>query len=237
MNVTVTIARATADANLAVALGPAGQGLPVFPCGADKRPLVKWTQAATSDAEAVAELWRRHPNALVGLPTGQRSGVYVLDADVDKETGAPIGEQSLAALGFGHLLTDAAQPRVRTPSGGAHLFFAHPGEALGNSAGRLGARLDTRGEGGYVIAPGTVTPAGRYTPETPIDWRNLLPLPEALKAALAAPERPAEPPRCAGNGASHEWGQAALTGELARLLAAPVGQRNATLNRATFRIA
>jgi hypothetical protein len=117
------------------------------------------------------------------------------------------------------------------------LYFRHPGPGHGNTAGKLGPKIDTRGEGGYVIAPGTLAPAGRYTPEGPINWRDLPALPEALRAALATPQQPAEPPRYAGNGASHGWGQAALAGELSRLLAAPVGQRNATLNRCAFRLA
>jgi putative DNA primase/helicase len=230
------IARAARDDNRDVALALARQGLPVFPCDVSKRPLVRWTETATAEPEAVAELWRRHPAALVGLPCGAASGLFVLDADVDRATGERIGEQSLAALGLGHLLTDARQPRVRTPSGGLHLLFAHPGPGFKNSVGRLGPGLDVRTEGGYVVAAGSTGPAGTYRAETPIDWRNLPPLPDALRQALAAPERPEEPPRFAGNGASHGWGQAALAGELARLLAAPVGQRNATLNRCAFRL-
>jgi hypothetical protein len=104
-----------------VALSLARAGLPVFPCGPDKRPLVRWKEAATCDPEAVAELWRRHPGALVGLPCGARSGLFVLDLDTDRATGERIGERGLAALRLGHLLTDPAHPRVRTPSGGRHL--------------------------------------------------------------------------------------------------------------------
>jgi hypothetical protein len=220
-----------------VAVELARQGLPTFPCGPDKRPLVRWKEAATADIEAVRALWRQHPGALVGLPCGQRSGLFVLDLDVCPETGERIGEQSLAALGLSHLLTDSAQPNVRTPSGGLHLLFAHPGEGFKNSVGRLGPWLDVRTEGGFIVAPGTVAPAGTYAPETPIDWHALPPLPEALKEALAAPQRPEEPPRHAGNGARHGWGQAALTGELARLLAAPTGERNMTWNRSALRLA
>jgi hypothetical protein len=234
---TANIARRDGDANLAVALELARQGLPVFPCGQDKRPLLRWKEAATCDPEAVLELWRQFPGALVGLPCGARSGLFVLDLDTDRATGAPIGEQSLAALGLSHLLTDARQPRVRTPSGGLHLLFRHPGPNFNNTAGKLGPKLDTRGEGGFVVAPNTVAPAGRYTSEGPIAWGALPPLPEALRAALATPQRPAEPPSAPANGGSHAWGQAALAGELSRLLAAPMGQRNATLNRCSFRLA
>jgi hypothetical protein len=173
----------------------------------------------------------------VGLPCGGASGLFVVDLDVNRATGERIGEASLRALGFGNLLTDPGQPRVRTPSGGLHLYFRHPGAGFGNTVAKLGPGIDSRGDGGYVIAPGTVTPKGRYTPEAPIDWRNLPPLPDGLKAALEAPERPAEPHSAPANGAANGWGQSALTGELAKLLAAPVGQRNNALNRAAFRLA
>jgi hypothetical protein len=200
--------------------------------------LIRWKEAIGAGLEDVADFWQRHPGALVGLPCGGASGLFVVDLDVDRATGERVGEASLAALGFGHLLTDPGQPRVRTPSGGLHLLFAHPGPGFRNTVAKLGDKVDTRGDGGFVIAAGTVTPNGRYTPEGPIDWRNLPPLPEGLRQALAAPERPAEPPTAPANGAAtNGWGRAALAGELAKLLAAPVGQRNDALNKAAFKLA
>jgi hypothetical protein len=232
------IAPTPRDDNRDVALELARQGLPVFPCAPDKRPLIRWKEAIGAGLEDVADFWDRRPGALVGLPCGGASGLFVVDLDVDKATGERIGEASLRALGFGRLLTDPAQPRVRTPSGGLHLLFRHPGPGFGNTVAKLGPGIDTRSDNGYVIAPGTVTPKDRYTPETAIDWRGLPPLPDALRQALVAPERPAEPPSApASAGTNNGWGQAALDGELARLLAAPVGQRNATLNKAAFRLA
>jgi len=198
--------RAEAKGNGQVALDLARAGLPVFPCGPDKRPLVKWKEAATADPATVAGWWRQHPAALVGLPTGARSGVYAADCDIDRETGETVGEASLAALGCGVLLTDPAQPRVRTASGGRHLLFAHPGEGFGNTASKLGPKLDTRGDGGFIIAAGSTGPAGRYTAETAIDWHALPPLPDALRRALAAPERREEPGFDFEAGARHAEG-------------------------------
>lgn len=50
---------------------------------------------------------------------------------------------------------------VRTGSGGMHLFFAHPGHAVRNSAGLLAPGLDVRGDGGYIIAPPSQRVSGR----------------------------------------------------------------------------
>lgn len=51
-------------------------------------------------------------------------------------------------------------PLCETPSDGAHIVFRQPdGESLGNSRGNLPPKLelptDVRGDGGYIIAPGS----------------------------------------------------------------------------------
>ena len=68
---------------LRAALAYAGRGVPVFPCepGA-KRPLTRnghWD--ATTDRRAIERWWRRQPSANIGLPTGKKSGIVVLDVD------------------------------------------------------------------------------------------------------------------------------------------------------------
>lgn len=90
-------------------------------------------------------MWRRHPDAVVGLPTGERSGLAVVDLDI-RDDGRD-GESALEAAGI-----DARSAlRVRTPSGGLHLYFRHT-DGIGNAAGVLPG-VDVRGDGGYVIAP------------------------------------------------------------------------------------
>lgn len=77
------------------ALAYARRGVPVFPCepGA-KRPLTRnghWD--APTDPRAIERWWQRWPTANVGIPTGKKSGVVVLDVDVDDG-----GPESLAKL-------------------------------------------------------------------------------------------------------------------------------------------
>ena|SRR5215210_3550502 len=77
------------------ALAYARRSVPVFPCepGA-KRPLTRnghWD--ATTDPRVVGRWWRRWPTANVGIPTGKKSGVVVLDVDVEDG-----GLESLAKL-------------------------------------------------------------------------------------------------------------------------------------------
>jgi hypothetical protein len=135
---------------LGAALAYAKRGAPVFPCEpGGKRPLTYngfWD--ATTETRRIMAWWSRWPAANVGVPTGRRSGLLVLD--VDPRGG---GFESLAVLERknGLLPTTA---RVRTGGGGVHVFFRYPmGETIRNSAGALGTGLDVRGEGGYVVVP------------------------------------------------------------------------------------
>jgi hypothetical protein len=132
------------------ALTYARRGVPVFPCepGA-KRPLTRnghWD--ATTDPRVIERWWKRWPSANVGVPTGKKSGVAVLDVDVDDG-----GPESLARLErVGVPVPKTA--RARTGGGGIHVFFRYPrGTEIRNSAGLLGPGLDVRGEGGYVVVP------------------------------------------------------------------------------------
>ena len=156
--------------NLAVALHYADPGVAVFPCfEAGPRAKQPRTQHgyhdATTDIRQVRTWWHSWPGALVGIPTGPSSGVWVLD--VDGSAGLESLRKLLAKLG---LRTAAALTRVaaRTPSGGLHLYFAfRDGVRPRNRANDIGAGLDTRGvkedgtAAGYFIAPGSVLPDGR----------------------------------------------------------------------------
>ncbi len=143
---------------LRAALAYARRGVPVFPCEpGGKRPLTTsgfWD--ASTDPARIEGWWRERPDANVGVPTGRRSGLLVLD--VDPREG---GDATLKALER----TDGPAPRTsraRTGGGGLHLYFRYPAEpAVKNSAGFLGRGLDVRGEGGYVVAPPSRT-TGAY---------------------------------------------------------------------------
>jgi hypothetical protein len=150
--------RARIPTLLKAALSYAKRGIPVFPCeSGGKRPLTYngfWD--ATTDIGRVKAWWGRWPTANVGVPTGKRSGLLVLD--VDPRDGGP---QSLGALERenGPLPSTA---RSRTGGGGVHVFFRYPAEKeVRNSAGWLGPGLAVRGEGGYVVVPPSRT-QGHY---------------------------------------------------------------------------
>jgi archaellum biogenesis ATPase FlaH len=131
----------------------------IFPCKPhDKTPLVKWADVATTDVNMIIGWWEVHPDANIGLACGARSGIVVLDVDP-----AHGGNDSLRALVSIHGELPVT-PIAKTGGGGRHYLFAHPGIEIRNSAGLLGVGLDIRGDGGYIVAPGSVHPNGNmYT--------------------------------------------------------------------------
>jgi hypothetical protein len=147
--------RAVADASetheqLIAALAYARAGLPIFPCcPKSKRPLcVCGFKDATTQEKQIRTWWTRWPDAMIGLPTGAETGVFVLDVDRDENTD---GFAALASLEKQHGNLPETLRSV-TPRGGSHYFFRwHNG--IKNNAGKLGLGIDVRGEGGYVILP------------------------------------------------------------------------------------
>ncbi len=144
---------------LRAALAYAAQfGFAVFPCRPQaKEPLTAHgCKDSTRDAEQIKAWWKRWPEANVGVATGLRSNIFVLD--IDDRHG---GYETLASLEAQHGRIPQV-PTVLTPGGGEHRYFKHPvGAEIRTSAGAIGRGLDVRGEGGYVIAPPSVHPNGR----------------------------------------------------------------------------
>jgi bifunctional DNA primase/polymerase-like protein len=129
--------------NLREALELAG-GIPVFPCRADKRPYTeRGFKDASTDPALIQEWWKQWPDALVGVPTGEFSGLYVIDIDSARHDEANDWFERHAPF-----LLETRQHQ--TKSGGWHLLFQHR-DGLRNTAGKLAKGVDTRGDGGYVI--------------------------------------------------------------------------------------
>lgn len=120
--------------------------LPVFPCLPDKRPACRHGfKDATDDARRIRELFLSHPDAtLIGVPSGQWSGVDFLDLDTVKhpaETRSWIdSHRELLSGVHAH----------RTQSGGVHYLFAHH-DGLKNWTARPAPGIDGRADGGFVI--------------------------------------------------------------------------------------
>ena len=67
---------------VANALALAALGYPVFPVAASKRPTCpKGFKDAATEPREIRRLFRDHPGVLIGVPTGEPSGLFVVDVD------------------------------------------------------------------------------------------------------------------------------------------------------------
>lgn len=123
---------------------------PVFPCREDnKRPCWPTPEdgkggfhMASTDPVEIARLFSHRAAALIGVRTGEASGISVLDIDVKHPK----------ALAWWHTYHRDLTPTrtYRTRSGGLHLYFKHK-SGVRCSEGILDIGVDTRSEGGYAI--------------------------------------------------------------------------------------
>jgi hypothetical protein len=147
-----TMQRVASEPTLAgAAVRYANLGIPVFPCvPGGKQPLTpNGFHDATSSARVVHQWWQRTPDANIGLPTGARTGILVVDIDVHA------GGSGFAAF---ERARSAGLARhwgwlVRTPSGGIHAYYPSVPDHEQRSWQVPSAHVDFRGDGGYVIAP------------------------------------------------------------------------------------
>lgn len=144
---------------------------------------------ASTDPETIRRWWERWPNTNVGIVTGATSGLVVLD--VDPRHG---GDESMEALEKEHGALPTT-PGSATGGGGRHILFAHPGGIVRSRAGiRVNDAdangLDTRGDGGYIVAPPSIHKSGQhYRWVMPLDHVPLAPLPAWLLDAVAGKAR------------------------------------------------
>jgi hypothetical protein len=136
------------------ALRFAEAGVPVFPCvPGGKSPLThEGFHEATTNLRRIRSWWRWMPAANIGVPTGNASGVEVVDVD-RKAAGSGFGAFERARRAG---LVDGWAALVRTPSGGMHAYYPADPDRRQASWEAAKARVDFRGTGGYVIVPPSV---------------------------------------------------------------------------------
>jgi hypothetical protein len=147
-----TMQRAAAETTLAgAALRFANLGVPVFPCvPGGKQPLTpNGFYDATSSARTIHAWWQRTPEANIGLPTGARTGILVVDIDIHPGGSGFAAFERARADG----LADDWGWLARTPSGGLHAYYPSSRGQEQRSWQVPSAHVDFRGDGGYVVAP------------------------------------------------------------------------------------
>lgn len=176
---------------LAMALKFAERGIPVFPlfgiagdnctcgnriesgkCSAGKHPRhTDSFKGATTNIASIETLFKYSPQMNYGVATGRRKGdtdkvLVVVDIDWYK----PQARQTMEDLNLaGYFFPDTAE--VLTGGGGRHLYYwAKAGTKFAKTAG---PGIDLKGEGGYVVGPGSMHKSGtRYDFEASSDLFN-----------------------------------------------------------------
>jgi hypothetical protein len=126
----------------------------------------------TNDPATVRAYWLKHPDANIGLPTGEDNKIFVFEFDT------PEGHEVDGATALAELeakygkLPETLQSQ--SPSGSIHYYFNHPGFYVKSSAGEIAPGIDIKGDGGMVFAPPSNRPGrGVYC------WLNHLPTVDA----------------------------------------------------------
>ncbi|MBX9427537.1 bifunctional DNA primase/polymerase (plasmid) [Streptomyces lateritius] len=231
--------------------------------------------AATTDLDTIKHWWKTQPDFGVGVACGP-ARLVVIDVDAHTTTlparerllpGIPVHDAvDLTGLqsGFDTLAllaahrnrpnpcADTTTLRVRTPSGGMHIWYRAPrsGPTFRSSSGSsnktaLAWQVDIRAANGYIVAPGTRTQAGTYTALP--GARQPAPLPLWLMAELTrtghslatvpspAPTVPSPRPRTPRPTQNGQRVLASLLEEIRACVASPSGMAfTEKLNRAAF---
>jgi hypothetical protein len=175
-------ARPIAASILDHALAVAERGLLVFPLSPMSKVPRKdepWKEIASSDPAVIAKWFAESPRINYGIRTGSVNNLFVIDLD------GPGAQAWWRSQGF----ADGA--RVITPSGPerTHMYFQLDATIeVGNSQGGTEEKptgifphVDTRGEGGYTVGPGSVISTGTYQgdlssiPDAPTELIALMP--------------------------------------------------------------
>lgn len=200
---------------------------------------------ASSDERLVERWWAQWPLANIGLPAGG-NGLAVIDIDPYHE-----GDETMAVL------TEYCQSEgvdlwatrtIRTGSGGTHLVYLQPpGGIISKSKAFGAAGVDTRGRGGYIVAPPSLHASGdRYSVVE--NGHGIAPWPSPLTELLnPAPPESGMPPGAIACGPrvpveadrGAVWAFAALLAETKQLADMPMTEgnaKNSALNAAAYKL-
>jgi len=156
-----------------------------------KHPIAEAVPHGHKDATLnphVASAWfKKYPWANIAIATGELSGnLVVIDIDNKPDRGI-MGEETWFELRE-TFNNEPETPNVLTGSGGRHIYFRVPGElAIRSGTNKLGAGIDVRALGGYVVAPPSLHISGNrydWDADLGIETTAIMELPEWLAKKL-----------------------------------------------------
>lgn len=184
----------------------------------DKRPAIRWDWLQR-EAPTLDRL-RSWPAGNTGIVTGAVSDIVVVDCDTTDDARWWMRNRK-------------PTPMVAMTPKGAHFYYQHPGGNVKNGV-KIQSRYDVRGDGGYVVAPGSTVAGKRYRwhDRATVTSSDRLPMFERewLPDEKPVAKQPKPIDRVAG------YLAAALEGETSRVLESVNGSRNNALNVAAFKL-
>lgn len=155
---------------LGEALLYAKRRVPIFPCvPLGKQPLTpQGFKNASCNQEQVRKWWTKWPDANIGMPTGLVGPTFqtadIIDVDVRPNGN---GYDTYKEMRKARYL-DGVFAVVKTPSGGAHIYF----QPTQNGCGRLRDRfIDYKAVGGYVLLPPSQVVTEFYSGTYELVWK------------------------------------------------------------------
>lgn len=163
---------------LQAALAYAERGFSIIPIRPDKKPFIKWEAYQTTKAtpEEIKSWFTKWSGAMIGICTGEISGILVVDCD-----------NAEAYQKIQDLLPDSFVTCIAKTPRGYHIYLVYPKDQQISNATGIMPGVDVRGQGGYIIAPGSVNAEGKayaWLEGLSIDDVALAPLPCELTRAL-----------------------------------------------------
>lgn len=104
--------------------------------------------------------WSRWPKAMIGIITGSINKISVLDFDIYNAKNGDLDELIELFPDFPNINT----PTAITPNGGYHFYFQYNPKIQHKP--RIVSIVDGRNDGGYIIAPPSISEIGEYK------WHN-----------------------------------------------------------------
>jgi len=126
----------------AAAVAYKAAGLAPIPCNDKAANCVRWK---TKPPQPGSNLVAKFSDKNIGILTGKRSGVFIVDVDDPDQVDAMKAR-------FGNTPIATA-----SPSGGQHLWYLWNGEPCGKLPG-----VDLKGEGGFVVGPPSFRREGKH---------------------------------------------------------------------------
>lgn len=142
------------------ALKYAAMGWPILPVSKEKTPTcAHGSLDATIAVDQIQKWYDKRDDLGIGLATGEKSGVVVIDFDSAK----PGCDKTIAEFRKMYNFEDSPVRSI-TGSGGSHHFYRLPeGKRVANAVRFKGFNgVDIRGNGGYVVLPPSQNGAGPY---------------------------------------------------------------------------